>query len=1040
MVTPAVALSKLIKFTAPVVPIGNRLQDWLDGLTGGLSGGTWDLNVGSLTTTGAITAGTVVNAPLVSAGAVLDTGLTAGAMVRADGTKTLASLANGTADQVLGMTHAATGQEYKSIVGTANEVDVTQTANQIQIGIVDPLITGKGGTGNDWSAAAANAIPVFSSIGTMGLILTGANKVLVTDGSGVWSASSTIPIGAVNFITSAVGSVYFTIGNTDATLNDEVGWGFEVGTSAGIQKGVVGFRRVATNGRGIIFLASNNTNDNTTNVSYSDAVLYVFPGSGVGIGSTTDPLAAGVLNVGTGYRVGNAAASGNYLRGNGTNFVSNTIQAADVPTLNQNTSGTAATVTTNANMTGPITGTGNVTSITSQTGTGTKFVVDTSPTLVTPTLGVATGTSLFLGSTTDPAASAIVTPFLTVQDSTTANTGWKMEHFGSGKYPAFQFYHAPGTHSAFTSSVDTEELGRLVWQGADGAGTPAFAQAATIRVLVQGSPTAGVVAGKMQLMTANTSGTMTAFLTGDNAQAATFANTVNATTFVGALTGNASTATTAGTITSTLPILSGGTGQTTKAAAFDALQPMSALGDTIYGGAAGTGTRLAGNITATRNFLRQTGTGAVSAAPAWDTITTGDVGATATPTASTIPLWDANVNFSANNIIEGWRTTATGAGTTTLTITDKFQQYFTGSSTQTVVLPTTSVVAGGQYQVVNSSSGLVTVQSSGTNTIIILAANTSAIFTALKAAPTAAADWSASYMGATAASSGGLTTSGAFVITLTATGTTGVTLPTSGTLQTTTGTPAGFVIASQATGDLLYASSATAWARLGIQASTYILVGGTTPAWSNAPAFAATNLTGTAASLTAGKATALATARTIGGVSFDGTASTTVATATGGFTVTGGATTCATRVDITFATGCEFRLGNTFSRVATADAAGAFGGGYNLDWNGGSPRYDSTGAISGHGFSAGGTYAIYTGGSQSAGTAATAALSINSSRNTTLAGTLGSGAITSTGLVKGTSFEQTTAATASVLATVTNKIAIVANGVTYYLLASTSAT
>ena len=38
---------------------------------------------------------------------------------------------------------------------------------------------------------------------------------------------------------------------------------------------------------------------------------------------------------------------------------------------------------TNANLTGPITSVGNATSIASQTGTGTKFVVDTSPTLVT---------------------------------------------------------------------------------------------------------------------------------------------------------------------------------------------------------------------------------------------------------------------------------------------------------------------------------------------------------------------------------------------------------------------------------------------------------------------------------------------------------------------------------------------------------------------------------------------------------------------------------------------------------------------------------
>lgn len=48
---------------------------------------------------------------------------------------------------------------------------------------------------------------------------------------------------------------------------------------------------------------------------------------------------------------------------------------------------TAGHVTTNANLTGPITSVGNATSIASQTGTGTKFVVDTSPVLVTPNLG-----------------------------------------------------------------------------------------------------------------------------------------------------------------------------------------------------------------------------------------------------------------------------------------------------------------------------------------------------------------------------------------------------------------------------------------------------------------------------------------------------------------------------------------------------------------------------------------------------------------------------------------------------------------------------
>lgn len=60
---------------------------------------------------------------------------------------------------------------------------------------------------------------------------------------------------------------------------------------------------------------------------------------------------------------------------------------------------TAGNVTTNANLTGPITSVGNATSIASQTGTGTKFVVDNTPTLITPILGVASATSLNTGTT-----------------------------------------------------------------------------------------------------------------------------------------------------------------------------------------------------------------------------------------------------------------------------------------------------------------------------------------------------------------------------------------------------------------------------------------------------------------------------------------------------------------------------------------------------------------------------------------------------------------------------------------------------------------
>ncbi|MBP7662279.1 MAG: hypothetical protein KA770_00220 [Shewanella sp.] len=103
------------------------------------------------------------------------------------------------------------------------------------------------------------------------------------------------------------------------------------------------------------------------------------------------------------------------LTGNVANTSVLTVGAGAVSVSGANTgdqtniSGNAATVTTNANLTGVITSSGNATSITSQTGTGSKFVVDTSPVLVTPTIGVATATSVNKVAITAPATSATLT-------------------------------------------------------------------------------------------------------------------------------------------------------------------------------------------------------------------------------------------------------------------------------------------------------------------------------------------------------------------------------------------------------------------------------------------------------------------------------------------------------------------------------------------------------------------------------------------------------------------------------------------------------
>lgn len=76
--------------------------------------------------------------------------------------------------------------------------------------------------------------------------------------------------------------------------------------------------------------------------------------------------------------------------------------------------------------------------------------------------------------------------------------------------------------------------------------------------------------------------------------------------------------------TGTLSIARGGTGAATKTAAFNALTPNTTLGDISFHNGTDE-VRLAGNTTTTKQFLSQTGTGTVSAAPAWSTIAGSDI-------------------------------------------------------------------------------------------------------------------------------------------------------------------------------------------------------------------------------------------------------------------------------------------------------------------------------------------------------------------------------------------------------------------------------
>ena len=202
------------------------------------------------------------------------------------------------------------------------------------------------------------------------------------------------------------------------------------------------------------------------------------------------------------------------------------IVVGDIPTLNQNTTGNAATVTTNANLTGPITSTGNNTAIASQTGTGSTFVMNNSPTLVTPILGAATATTI---------------------NGNTFTTG-TYTLTGGGAFTS-TLPSATGT-LALNNGGNWTFASQAIGDIAQASSTTAYSRLAAVatgNVLISGGVNTLSSWGKVGLSTH---------------------------------------------VSGILPIANGGTGATTKATAFDALSPMTASGDIIYGAAAGTGTRL----------------------------------------------------------------------------------------------------------------------------------------------------------------------------------------------------------------------------------------------------------------------------------------------------------------------------------------------------------------------------------------------------------------------------------------------------------------
>jgi hypothetical protein len=328
----------------------------------------------------------IVNADVNASAAIDKTKISGTAITAGDtGTVTSTMIADGTI--VNGDINASAAIDW-------TKLGISSTVSSTEIGYVDGVtsaiqtqLDAKLGTATAASTYAPLASPALTGVPTAPTAAANTNTTQV-------ATTAYVQTEIADLIAAAPGALD-TLDELAAALGDDAAFSTTVTNSIAAKLPLAGGTMsgaIAMGTNKITGLGTPTTSTDASTKAYVDTML---------------PLAGGTMS-------GAIAMGTNKITG-----VGDPTNLQDAVTINYLNS----TVLAPSNLTGPITSIGAATSLAAQTGTGSTFVVQNSPTLTTPVLGVATATSI--NSTVIPTSKTLVATDSTtyVVPSQTGNSG-----------------------------------------------------------------------------------------------------------------------------------------------------------------------------------------------------------------------------------------------------------------------------------------------------------------------------------------------------------------------------------------------------------------------------------------------------------------------------------------------------------------------------------------------------------------------------------------------------------------------------------------